>query len=258
MGPSIDSFLVQSANAPDAPGSKLSLTDFLNWEMTTGYRFAAITWHEDGTTVGTSGAPLGVGLPSEPLAGGLRDMWSPAAIGTHVQEAHSLLAQYPALAGTKVFVNEYGPTYAINIPGWMVGDFAALEILGADQGMMTCPARRAATAARRDARVRRDAADALLGDGRLLPDERPEARRHDRRLNLYALASAAPGGGAIDALVGRADDCFGGVQCPQFQASANPQVKLAVSVAVPWGVNAVNVSLQRFPDPAIARSARTT
>ena len=132
-GPSIPAFLIASGGQGDVPGYELSLTDFLNWEMSSGARFAALSWHEDGTTVQSS--PLLTGLP---LPGGYRDYWSPTAIAAHVAAAKALVARYPALRGTQLFVNEYGPTYAVNIPAWMVGDFSALESSGAGAGMITC------------------------------------------------------------------------------------------------------------------------
>ena len=62
-------------------------------------------------------APLSPGeRASGRRGGGYRDYWSPAAIATHITAAKALLAQYPALKGTQVFVNEYGPTYAVNVP----------------------------------------------------------------------------------------------------------------------------------------------
>src|SRR5207302_8010506 len=42
------------------------------------------------------------------------------------------------LSGTQVFVNEYGPTFAILEPGWSVGSFASLEGAGVDQADLTC------------------------------------------------------------------------------------------------------------------------
>ena len=138
VGPSIDTFLTASPDRPDSYGYKLDLTDFLDWEMQTGVRFAAISWHENGAPVGALPSALGGVVPPAAVPGGRRDDWSPAAIGEHVLQARRLLSRYPALRATKLFVNEYGPPWAINIPGWMVGDFAALEWARASEAMMTC------------------------------------------------------------------------------------------------------------------------
>lgn len=249
VGPSIASFLIAPTPHPNRPGYDLSLTDFLNWEMRTGDRFAAISWHEDGTTV--SGIAGGLGLPSHAVPGGYRDEWSPAAIGSHVLAAKALLARYPRLARTQVFVNEYGPTFAANIPGWLVGDVASLEHSGASQAMLTCPTSTACD----------DLLDGLLGS-----DGKPQmpywvmlayARMSGTVMqtaasgtNLYTLATRVARNGAVEALIGRADDCFGGVQCPQFHAPAAPPITLALSVAVPADARSVTVSFERLPDSA--------
>lgn len=251
VGPSIDNFLATSANQPNTRGYELSMADFLNWEMASGNRFAAISWHEDGTTVDR----LSNGLP---VPGGSRDYWSPAAIGNHVRAAKSLLAQYPSLAGTKIFVNEYGPTYGVDIPGWLVGDFAALEQSGADQGMMTCP-------------VAADCGQLL--DGLISADGNPQmpywvmqaySQMSGSMLpvsssasNIYAVATATPSH-TIDALIGRADDCFGGDQCPQSQPSTSPSVTLSLSLAVPWSTRAVSVSVEPMPNSPTASGEQNT
>lgn len=256
VGPSIASFVTTSADEPNQSGYQLSLSDFLKYEVSTGDRFAAIAWHEDGTTVPaapSSSTAMAEDLPSEPDPGGQRDYWSPAAIGEHVAEAKALISQYPSLAGTKVFVNEYGPTYAINVPGWMVGDFAALEDSGADEGMMTCVD---------------GAACSNLLDGLIGTDGSPQmpywvmkaySDMSGSRLattssgsNLYVLATRPSDGRSIEALIGRADDCWGGEQCPQFHSSADSRVGLSVNVAVPWSTNRVGATVQALPDDASA------
>jgi hypothetical protein len=245
VGPSIASFLVTSAGNGNQVGNQLSLTDFLNWEMSSGVRMAAISWHEDGTTIGASPVSPGAGLPSEPLGGGFRDYWSPDAIAAHVTEAKALIADYPALSQTQLFVNEYGPTYSINVPGWMVGDFAALEDSGADQGMMTC--------------VDGTACNSLL-DGLIGSDGTPQmpywvmsaySQMSGDLLastasgsNLYTLATREAGGQTIQALIGRADDCYGGQQCPQFHASADGPVQLSLSAAVTGPASSAKVTIE--------------
>lgn len=250
-GPSIPTFLVTSANQGDTPGYELSLTDFFNWEMSSGVRFAAVSWHEDGTTVQSQSGSAGNGFPGAPLPGGYRDYWSPNAIAAHVTAAKALIAQYPALRGTQVFVNEYGPTYAVNIPGWMVGDFGALETAGADQAMMTCATSAACT---------------NLLDGLIGTDGAPQmpywvmkayAQMSGPRVgtltsgsNVYALASRNDATHVLSALIGRADDCWGGQQCPQFHSVSAAAVSLAVSAAVPWGVSTVDVTVQPLRNSA--------
>ncbi len=249
VGPNISWFLVRSPGSSDQSGFDLSLTDFLNWEMSSGTRFAAISWHEDGTTLFDS--PAATGLPSELVPGGTVDYWSPAAIAAHVRAARALLARYPALSGTKIFVNEYGPVYADNIPGWMVGDFWALESSGADRGMLTCPT---------------DSGCSSLLDGLLGADGQPQMPYWVMRAysqmsgsvlaarasgsNLFTLASRVDRTRTVEALIGRADDCFGGAQCPQFHPSLAAPLPLVVSFAIPWSLSSVRVTIRRLPDRA--------
>ncbi len=68
--------------------------------------------------------------------------------------------------------------------------------------------------------------------------------------NLYTLATLDDSRRTIEALIGRADACYGGDQCPQFHAPSKGPVRLSLSVAIPWDVRAVDVSVQVFPDSA--------
>ncbi len=80
VGPSISSFLLRSGQHLDTAGYQLSLTDFLNWEMRSHDRFAAITWHEDGTPMSLSPASPGTGIPS---------LLFPAAVATIPRQRRS-------------------------------------------------------------------------------------------------------------------------------------------------------------------------
>jgi hypothetical protein len=251
IGPSIATFLTASPGQSDTYGYGLDLTDFLNWEMKTGIRYSAISWHENAAPAGALPPPFGSDVPPEPVPGGRRDDWSPAAIGEHVLEARALLANYPPLRGTKLFVNEYGPPWAINIPGWMVGDFAALEDSRADGAMMTCAS---------------DSACTSLFDGLIGFDGQPQmpywvlrayAQMDGQRLsvktaasNLFTLAVRPKGRADIELLVGRADDCSTSAQCPQFHAPTAGPVSLKLSVEVPRAAREVAVTLRAFRDEA--------
>lgn len=252
VGPSIAQPLFRSAGQSNTPGYDLSLADFLNYEMYARVRFAAVSYHEDGTTVDPApNSSPGPWLPAEPVPGGYRDYWSPAAIGDHVRAAKALIASYPALRGTQVFVNEYGPVYANNEPGWMVGDFASLESAGAAEAMLTCPTEAGC--------------DSLL-DGLIGTDGSPQmpywvmmdySRETGARLqtsasgsNWYTLATHVAGANAIEALIGRADDCFGGDQCPQTHPSTHSAARASLTVAVPWSASYVDVSVQRLSNSA--------
>lgn len=252
VGPSIGTFLDVSPGLPNADGYMLDLPDFLAWEMATGRRFAAISWHEDGSSV--LSLPLGLGAigPPQPVPGGLRDAWSPAAIGAHVEQARALLATYPQLRGTELFVNEYGPPWAINIPGWIVGDIAELEATRAGEAMMTCATGTACS---------------TLLDGLIGWDGRPQmpywvmrayAGMQGTRVtsassasNLYVLATRVRRTRATEILLGRADDCDTDAQCPQFRASTARRARVTVSVPVPRGIRRVVVAVEALPDDAV-------
>jgi hypothetical protein len=68
--------------------------------------------------------------------------------------------------------------------------------------------------------------------------------------NLYALASRNDTSHVLSALIGRADDCWGGQQCPQFHSGSAASVSLAVSAAVPWPVSTVSVTVQPLRNSA--------
>jgi IPT/TIG domain len=252
VGPSLAQPLFKSAGQGDSPGYDLSLADFLNYEMSTGVRFAAVTYHEDGTTVDAApNSSPGPWLPTEPDPGGYRDYWSPAAIGDHVLAAKALIASYPALSGTQVFVNEYGPVYANNEPGWMVGDFASLESAGVDQAMLTCPTEAGCNSL----------LDGLIGTAGspqmpywVMMDYSQESgarlQTSASGSNWYTLATEVAGANTIEALIGRADDCFGGVQCPQTQPSTHSAASASLAVAVPWSASDVHVNVQRLSNTA--------
>lgn len=251
VGPSVGTFLDVSPGLPSTYGYMLDLPDFLDWEVASGRRFAAVSWHEDGSSVLSLPPQLGAIGPPQPVPGDLRDAWSPAAIGDHIREARALMSRYPQLQGTKVFVNEYGPPWAINIPGWIVGDVAEIEAARADEAMMTCAT---------------DTACATLLDGLIGWDGHPQMpywvmraygsmrgsrlRSTTAASNLYVLATRVPRSDATEILLGRADDCYTDAQCPQFQASTAPAVRLAVRISVAKGVHRVIVSTETFPDDA--------
>ena len=161
-----------------------------------------------------------------------------------------------------MFVNEYGPTYAVNVPGWMVGDFVSLETAGADQGMLTCA---------------NSAGCYNLLDGLIGADGTPQmpywvmqaySQMAGSRVpvpnspsNVYTLATRDDTSQTMEALIGRADDCFGGTECPQFHTVSAGPVNVALSLSIPWAAQAVNVVIHPLPDQARRwplRSASTT
>ena len=67
---------------------------------------------------------------------------------------------------------------------------------------------------------------------------------------MYALASRNDATHVLSALIGRADDCWGGQQCPQFHSVSAAAVSLAVSAAVPWALSTVDVTVQPLRNSA--------
>ena len=67
---------------------------------------------------------------------------------------------------------------------------------------------------------------------------------------MYALATRVPATRTVQLLIGRADDCWGETQCPQFHAPSAGPAALSVSVAVPWRVDEARITLQAFRDDA--------
>ena len=188
-------------------------------------------------------ASLFPGLPRLLVAGGDRRSRATAV--------KALIASYPALAGTQLFVNEYGPPFATQIPGWIVGDFASLESAGADEGMLTCW-----TCSRLQQPV-----DGLIGyDGTpqmpywvMMAYSQMSGDRLATSVsgaNLYTLATRETGSQTVQALIGRADDCWGGQQCPQFHGSADAPVELSLTAAVTGAASTANVTIEPLPDCA--------
>ncbi len=68
--------------------------------------------------------------------------------------------------------------------------------------------------------------------------------------NWYMLGTRVAGANTIEALIGRADDCFGGLQCPQTQPSTHSAARASLAVAVPWRASDVDVNVQRLSNSA--------
>lgn len=120
IGPSLSAFA-------DYPGEfdrrQPDLVTFLNFAAANGLRLAAVTWHEIGESLG----------PQPRDSANL-----PEIIEDHVAEARALIAARPALGHPQVWVNEYGRPTNYEIPGWTLGDLAALEAAGVDRSGRSC------------------------------------------------------------------------------------------------------------------------
>jgi hypothetical protein len=69
----------------------------------------------------------------------------PQTIQDHVARFRALLQSYPQFAGAQIFITEYLPNIALSgsqyyetMPGWNIGDIAAIEAAGVNQSMHTC------------------------------------------------------------------------------------------------------------------------
>jgi len=120
IGPSL-------AHFSDYPGEydphEPDLVTFLDFAARNGMRLAAITWHEIDDDLG-------------PRPRDFNNL--PATIEDHVAEARQLVAERPALGHPQVWVNEYGRRMDYAIPGWALGEIAALERAGVDHAGRSC------------------------------------------------------------------------------------------------------------------------
>jgi hypothetical protein len=120
IGPSLAAFA-------DYPGEYDShqpdLVTFLDFAASHNLQLAAVTWHEIDDSLGPNP----------------RDSDNvPEIIEGHVAEARTLIADRPALGKPQIWVNEYGRPSDYEIPGWTLGDIAALEAAGVDWAGRTC------------------------------------------------------------------------------------------------------------------------
>jgi hypothetical protein len=120
VGPSLSHFA-------DYPGEydprEPDVVTFLDFAARHDLHLAAITWHEIDDDLG-----------ARP-----RDFSNlPATIDDHVGEARRLIAERPALGAPQVWVNEYGRHQDYAIPGWTLGELAALERSSIDRAGRSC------------------------------------------------------------------------------------------------------------------------
>jgi hypothetical protein len=108
IGPSLDAYRDRGQ------GSPLDLPTFLDFSVSHGLRFDALSWHENG------------------------DGTKPGDIVAHVAAARRLLQERPSLGQLPIFINEYGAQSTHLVPGWAVGYIAALEAANVDQANRSC------------------------------------------------------------------------------------------------------------------------
>lgn len=251
VGPSIGTAATAVPGASDnSSGSDLDIDTFARFAVANNLNFAAVTYHDEGEP------------PPSDWPNGPRPNYTPAALGADVTKIRSTLA-LAGLSGTQVFVNEYGPTFAILEPGWTVGSFASLEAVGVDQANLTCA----------DA----GACNNLM-DGLFTSDGTPQmpywvmksySQMTGERLatsgsgtNITALATKTDSAQQVQLLVGRHDECgppprawqssgIPNVTCPNFQAPNHSAVSASVKVTEPYALSTVTATVAPLPNSAM-------
>jgi hypothetical protein len=250
IGPSIGYFLTLPAGSGNNPGSQLDLTTFASFASSHNLKFAAVTYHDQGTSAppGTAGVP--------------RDNYTPSTLATHVQSLRSLLARIPNLGNPRIFVNEYGPGYAILTPGGLVGSLASLESARVDAAELTCLATQDC--------------DTMM-DGLFTTAGTPQmpywvfydyANLTGQRLattstgtNFSALATRNDASSQIQIMLGRHDACgspprpsvhagLPNMTCPEYQPPVHGPVSLSLSVVDPYPASQVQVTISPLPNSA--------
>jgi hypothetical protein len=250
VGPSIGTAATAVPGASgNSSGNDLDIATFANFAVANNLNFAAVTYHDEGEP------------PPPDWPNGPRPNYTPAALGADVGMIRSTLAS-AGLSGTQVFVNEYGPTFAILEPGWTVGSFASLEAAGVDQANLTC--------------ADPGACDYLM-DGLFTSNGTPQmpywvmrdySSMTGERLassgsgtNITALATKTDSARQIQLLVGRHDECGppprpwlnagnSDITCPNFQAPKSSAVSASINVAEPYALDRVNVIIAPLPNSA--------
>ena len=250
VGPSIGTAATAVPGASgNSPGNDLDIATFANFAKTNNLNFAAVTYHDEGEP------------PPPDWPNGPRPNYTPAALGADVAKIRSTLAS-AGLSGTQVFVNEYGPTFAVLEPGWTVGSFASLEEAGVDQANLTCAD---------------EAACNNLMDGLFTSNGTPQmpywvmksySQLTGERLttsgsgsNITALATKTDSAQRVQLLVGRHDECgppprpwqsggISNVTCPNFQAPKDSAVSTSVRVTEPYALSGVKATVTALPNSA--------
>ena len=250
VGPSIGTPLVASPGAStSSSGNDLDIVTFAKFAATNALRFTAVTYHDEGE-------PPPPGWPNGP-----RPNYTPVALGADVAKIRSTLDS-AGLSGTQVFVNEYGPTFAVLEPGWSVGSFASLEGAGVDQGDLTC-ADPGACDYLMDGLFTSNGTPQMpywvMRDYSLMTGERLATTGSGT--NITALATKTDSARQVQVLAGRHDECgppprpwlnggISNVTCPNFQAPKRSAVSASVSVAEPYALSRVEATVAPLPNSA--------
>jgi hypothetical protein len=238
IGPSLSHFADYPGEyAPNEP----DLVTFLDFAARNGLRLAAVSWHEIDDDLG----------PNPRDYNG-----QPQTLEDHVAEARRLIAERPALGVPAVWVNEYGRHVNYAIPGWTLGDIAAIEAASVDRAGRSCWPEQGPGGANYD-----DCSAPTL-DGLLSKDgSTPRANywvyatyaRMTGRLvatasseaTISVLATMDDGPERVQAMVGRHVSCLPGVNlsCNRPDSVTAAPTPVAVDVRVPWATGSAKVTI---------------
>jgi len=217
----------------------------LDFAASNGMQLAAIAWHEIDDDLG-------------PQPGDFNRL--PEMIEDHVAEARRLIAERPALGSPEVWINEYGRRLDYAIPGWSLGDVAALERASVDRAGRSCWTEQVPGTGPYD-----DCAAPTLDGLMALDGSTPRAgywvyatyARMTGRVVATASSDAAvsvlatrdDASAHVVAMVGRDVSCLPGVNssCTQPDAVTVAPVAVAVRVRVPWSQPAARVGISLVP-----------
>jgi len=118
--------LVAYSDRPGESNLPLDLRTFLDYAVTHGLAFDAVSFHDINYMQGGD-----VYTP---------DWWgtAPDEVIRSIDSLRALLAERPSLGSPAILVNEYSDPATTGLPGWSVGRIAALEAANVDQANRTC------------------------------------------------------------------------------------------------------------------------
>lgn len=219
-------------------GRRLDMGTFLAFSASRHLQWAALAWHE--------------------ITPGPRGPQPDAMITTDVATTRALVAAYPGLGTPIIAITEYGDLANRLLPGWIVGDMAALESSGVAWADRTCAVTFNDPAAGDECSRSPSTLDGLLlGDGDPTAaywTYRTYAAFGGRRVAVFSstptvsvVATRDPTG-TVRALIGRHETCTRAVNADCTDSTSLPKpIWVPMVMAVPWS-GAASVTIQRIPN----------
>lgn len=249
VGPSLGLF----RTVPDPQHRFLDLTTFLDYSAAHRLVWSAVTWHENSSQMaaGDTGP-----LPNE-------------EIPHHVAVARAMVAARPSLGTPELALTEYGAQQTYVIPGWTLGEIAAIESSQVAWADRTCwDTLSDPTVTNSCFRSPSTLDGLLLGNGlptagywlrhayTTLAGQRLPAVPSDVTFSALAALGA---GQVIRTLVGRHATCTRQVNldCSMPASSTPPPADVALHLRVPWG-GPTDVLVQLIPNVRGAVNGPTT